>query len=117
MDKHCLTKSLDKLDGTSTTPFVLIFLALLLMPVSPLAFAAQCPAPPIESKTHANCLARQFVEHSSPPEWELTFDANESEKLWFVSYGPKLGSGIRGGGGMLSINKATGKVVLLKRYR
>lgn len=96
---------------------MLILLALFITPLSPLAFAAQCPPPPVESKTHVACIAHQFVERLSPPEWEITFEANESEKLWVVSYGPKLGSGIRGGGGTLSINKATGKVVLLKRYR
>ena len=85
--------------------------------VSPVASAGDCAKPPIATADHAVCLARQFAEKPKPPPWELEFKAKETASHRLVYYGPKTGSGVRGGAGDLQIDKKSGAVTLLRGYR
>ena len=79
--------------------------------------ALECAAPPVVNANHAVCLARQFAERPTPPPWELEFQVKERGSHWFVYYGPKLGSGVRGGGGDLKIDKKSGQVTFIRGHR
>jgi hypothetical protein len=88
-----------------------------LMLCDQVALAVECSAPPVDSSKHAICLAHQFAERPMPPPWELEFTVREQDSHWLVYYIPKLGSGARGGGGELKIDKKSGQVTLISGYR
>jgi len=53
---------------------------------------------------------------AAPRTYALKYQAEEQDEYWFVVYGPKE-SNVRGGGGKLRIDKATGRVVFVQGYR
>ena len=77
---------------------------------------AKCGPLPVASKEIAICLARQFVNAPTSPEWEVTFSAEEVELQWRVWFGPKS-SDVRGGSGELVVDKQSGKVTVVHLYR
>lgn len=81
------------------------------------ALARECGPPPVIETDHAICLARRFAERPTPPPWELEFEVKDAESHWLVFYGPNAGSGVRGGGGDLKIDKKSGEVIFLRGHR
>jgi len=83
---------------------------------STFAAATACPAPPIVTSDAAVCLAELHTATAASRTYTLKYQAEEHNDYWFVVYGPKE-SNVRGGGGKLRIDKATGQVTFVEMYR
>jgi len=79
------------------------------------AATTACPAPPVATSDAAICLAKLHTP-SENRTFALKYLTEEHEDYWFVEYWPK-DSSVRGGGGKLRIDKATGQVVFVEGYR
>ena len=89
-------------------------LALIFSVAAAAASAEDCGHPPVTKATNAICLAKRFVKQ--PSDWELAFEAKELPNEWLVSYAP-TDSNVRGGAGDLKVEKASGKITVVKLYR
>jgi hypothetical protein len=81
-----------------------------------LASEARCFAPPVATSDAAACLAKLQVEKGGSQTYSVSYRVEEHKEYWLVMYAPKE-SNIRGGGGTLKVNKATGQVAVVERYR
>lgn len=88
--------------------------AVVLLTLGQFVLALECGPPPVIDTDHAICLARHFAGRPTPPPWELEFEVKDAESHWLVFYGPKAGSGVRGGGGDLKIDKKSGEVIFFE---
>ncbi len=85
------------------------------LPLSALA-GAVCASPPVVSQAQALCVAREFVTARTHPLWETTFEFEEANLLWKVTFRPSS-SDVAGGSGELAIDKRSGKVSVVHLYR
>ena len=81
-----------------------------------MANATDCPAPPVSTAASAICLAKLHVVKGEQFAWTLEYRAEELSDHWVVIYGP-TDSNVRGGGGKLRVDKATGQVTFVEGYR
>jgi hypothetical protein len=93
-----------------------IIVPVVLASSSALAAATDCPAPPVVTSDGAICLAELNMATDASQTYALKYQAEEHEDYWLVVYWPK-DSNVRGGGGKLRIDKATGRVVFVEGYR
>lgn len=73
-----------------------------------------CPSPPVLTDTHAVCIAKRSTERK-PMTWKVRYTVSERGDFWLVSYAPE--GSVRGGAGMMKIERLTGKVTFLEGQR
>ena len=78
--------------------------------------ATACPSPPVVTSDGAICLAKLRMDSGATRTYKLEYQAEEHKDYWFVWYGPEE-SNVRGGGGKLRIDKASGRIVVVELYR
>jgi hypothetical protein len=83
---------------------------------SAMASNATCPAPPVATSGAAICLAKAQVEKAGSQTYSVLYQVEEHKDYWLVVYGPKE-SNVRGGGGSLKVDRATGQITVLELYR
>jgi hypothetical protein len=83
---------------------------------SALSSEAPCPAPPVATSGAAICLAKLQVEKAGSQTYAVSYRVEEHKDHWLVVYAPNE-SNVRGGGGTLKVDKATGQVAVVERYR
>ena len=81
-----------------------------------LASEANCPAPPVATADAAICLAKLQVGKAGSQTYSVSYRAEAHKDYFVVVYGPK-DSNVRGGGGMLKVDRVTGQVALVEVYR
>jgi hypothetical protein len=81
-----------------------------------MAHAVDCPAPPISTAASATCRAESYLAKGARVAWTLKYQAEELKEYWLVTYSP-TDSNVRGGGGKLRIEKATGQATFVEGYR
>ncbi len=74
-----------------------------------------CLPAPIVSASHAVCVAKAFVE-TPESRWRTRYVAEDADMSWRVTYRPES-SNVRGGSGKLSIDKKSGKVLVVEAER
>jgi len=99
--------------GFRMTRWIAAVVALL---VSMSASAAECAGPPVVNARGAICLARHFVERSGTQQRGSSYSARQTATEWLVSYRP-TDNNVKGGGGELRVDKATGEVSVVQLYR
>ena len=80
------------------------------------AKSADCPVPPVSTAAGATCVAESYVAKGVHAAWAMKFRAKELKGHWLVMFSP-TDSNVRGGGGKLRIDKATGQVDVVELYR
>lgn len=80
------------------------------------ASAVACPAPPVVTSEAAICLAQLHTSAAASSTYTMKYRAEEHTDFWSVEYWPEAAN-VRGGGGKLSIDKASGRVVFVEGYR
>lgn len=78
--------------------------------------AGECAMPPVSTAHQAKCFAGKFVEGGLPLQWQVAYYAEDAGPFWYVRYEPR-GEGVRGGAGMLKVDKTSGTVTVLQAYR
>ena|SRR5687768_14368292 len=93
-----------------------IIVLMVLASSSALGSEATCPVPPIATSDAAICLAKLQVEKENAQTYSVSYRVEEHKDHWLVVYGPKE-SYVRGGGGKLRVDRATGQVTVVELYR
>jgi hypothetical protein len=83
---------------------------------SAFAGSSECPAPPVSTSAAAICAAESYLTKVPDAALPMKYQAVELEDHWVVSYRPK-DSNVRGGGGELTVDRASGKVSFVRWYR
>lgn len=58
----------------------------------------------------------RFVERAQAPQWEVVYESKDNGTKWQVGYAPKL-SNVRGGAGVLTVDKETGRITLIRGFK
>jgi hypothetical protein len=99
-----VTSTLDRAKTVNHHRIILFTVAALLPGIA----AAACAAPPIKTQEHAVCIAQEIVARSEP-KWEVAYRAQQTATVWLIHYAP-MSSNVRGGAGILEIERLTGAV-------
>ncbi len=89
---------------------------ILLASSSAMALEGPCRAPPVVSSDAAVCLVEMHLKTAASHAVPLKYEAEEHADYWLVVYAPKERD-VRGGGGKLRIDKATGQIAVEELYR
>ena len=84
---------------------------------APLTFAAECAAPPVTSSQQALCYASAYAEKNGLSRWlSLSKKVRKGNTVWTVRF-VDTRPGVRGRGGEVDVEVASGRVVRFMSYK